>query len=47
MSSMPLNEFRTSVRGMKVRGVYGNPKEAELKAKKLQTKDKYHNIFIG
>jgi hypothetical protein len=42
-----LNEFRTSVRGMKVRGVYGNPKEAELKAKKLQTKDKYHNIFIG
>jgi hypothetical protein len=41
------NEFRTSVRGVKVRGVYGNPKEAELKAKKLQTKDKYHNIFIG
>jgi hypothetical protein len=42
-----MNEFRTSVRGMKVRGVYGNPKEAELKAKKLQGKDKYHNIFIG
>jgi Family of unknown function (DUF5832) len=42
-----LNEFRTSVRGLKVRGVYGNPKEAEMKAKKLQTKDKYHNIFIG
>ncbi len=42
-----MNEFRTSVRGVKVRGVYGNPKEAELKAKKLQTKDKYHNIFIG
>jgi hypothetical protein len=41
------NEFRTSVRGLKVRGIYGNPKEAELKAKKLQTKDKYHNIFIG
>jgi hypothetical protein len=42
-----MNDFRTSVRGMKVRGVYGNPKEAELKAKKLQSKDKYHNIFIG
>ena len=42
-----LNEFRTSVRGIKVRGVYGNPKEAELKAKKFQSKDKYHNIFIG
>jgi len=41
------NEFRTSVRGIKVRGVYGNPKEAELKAKKLQTKDKYNNIFVG
>jgi hypothetical protein len=42
-----LNEFRTSIRGVKVRGVYGNPKEAELKAKKLQQKDKYHNIFMG
>jgi hypothetical protein len=41
------NDFRTSMRGVKIRGVYGNPKEAELKAKKLQTKDKYHNIFIG
>jgi hypothetical protein len=42
-----LNEFRTSVRGIKIRGVYGNPKEAEIKAKKLQTKDKYHNIFVA
>jgi len=42
-----LNEFRTSIRGVKVRGVYSNTKEAELKAKKLQTKDKYHNIFMG
>jgi len=42
-----INEFRTSIRGVKVRGVYGNPKEAELKAKKLQNKDKYHNIFMA
>jgi hypothetical protein len=42
-----LNDFRTSMRGVKVRGVYGNPKEAELKAKKLQNKDKYHNIFMA
>ena len=42
-----LNDFRTSMRGVKVRGVYGNPKEAELKAKKLQNKDKYHNIFLA
>ena len=42
-----LNDFRTSMRGVKVRGVCGNPKEAELKAKKLQNKDKYHNIFLA
>jgi len=42
-----MNEFRTSIRGVKVRGTYGNPKEAELKAKKLQQKDKYHNIFLA
>ena len=42
-----LNDFRTSMRGVKIRGVYGNPKEAEIKAKKLQNKDKYHNIFMA
>ena len=41
------NEFRTSMRGVKVRGVYFNPKEAEIKANKLQGKDKYHNIFMA
>lgn len=41
------NDFRTSIRGLKVRGVFGNVKEAEIKAKKLQTKDKYHNIFMA
>lgn len=42
-----LNEFRTSIRGVKIRGVYSNVKEAELKAKKLQNKDKYHNIYMA
>jgi hypothetical protein len=42
-----LNNFHTSMRGVKVRGVYGTVKEAELKAKKLQNKDKYHNIFMA
>jgi hypothetical protein len=41
------NDFHTTMRGVKVRGVYGNPKEAEIKAKKLQSKDKYHNIFMA
>lgn len=42
-----INDFHTSMRGLKIRGVTGNPKEAEVRAKKLQSKDKYHNIFIG
>lgn len=41
------NQFQTTMRGVKVRGVFSNPKEAEIKAKKLQSKDKYHNIFMG
>ena len=42
-----VNDFRTTIRGLKVRGVFSNVKEAEIKAKKLQNKDKYHNIFMG
>jgi hypothetical protein len=41
------NDFQTSMRGVKVRGVWPSSKEAELRAKKLQQKDKYFNIFIG
>jgi hypothetical protein len=41
------NEFRTTVRGMKVRGVYSTTTEAEMRAKKLQRSDPLHNIFIG
>jgi hypothetical protein len=41
------NDFRTTIRGLKVRGTFGNVKEAEIKAKKLQNKDKYHNIFMA
>ena len=41
------NDCHTTMRGVKVRGVYNTTKEAELKAKKLQNKDKYHNIFMG
>lgn len=42
-----LNDFQTTVRGLKVRGVAASQKEAELRAKKLQQKDKYHNILLG
>ena len=41
------NEFRTSIRGFKVRAVARDEKEAEVRAKKLQAKDKYHNIYCS
>lgn len=41
------NQFRTSVRGLKVRGVYGTQQEAEARSKKLQKSDNLHNIFVG
>ncbi len=41
------NNFQTTVRGLKVRGVFSNPKEAEARAKKLQRSDPVHNILLG
>jgi hypothetical protein len=42
-----LNNFQTSVRGLKVRGVYSSQAEAEARSKKLQRVDQIHNIFLG
>jgi hypothetical protein len=41
------NEFRTTVRGLKIRGVYGSQAEAVARSKKLQRMDTLHNIFVG
>jgi hypothetical protein len=41
------NEFKTSVRGIKIRGVYGSKEEAEIRCKMLQEADPHHNIHIG
>jgi hypothetical protein len=41
------NDFRTSVRGLKVRGVYSSHKEACARAKKLQQNDPLHNVYVG
>jgi len=41
------NEFRTTVRGLKIRGVYGSQAEAVARSKKLQRNDTLHNIFVG
>jgi len=41
------NQFQTSVRGLKVRGVYNSQEEAELRCKKLRDLDSSHDIFVG
>jgi len=41
------NEFKTSVRGVKIRGTYDTLQEAQSKAKKLQNNDKGFNVYIG
>jgi hypothetical protein len=42
-----VNDFKTTVRGLKIRGVYSGKEEAESRAKKLQRSDQVHNIFVG
>ena len=42
-----LNDFKTSVRGVKVRGVYDTLVEAQSNAKRLQSSDKHFNVFVG
>lgn len=39
--------FQTSVRGLKVRGVFPTQEEAEMKCKKLREQDPSHDIFVG
>jgi len=42
-----LNEYRTSMRGIKVRGVYDTYKEATVRAQVLRRKDASFNVFVG
>ena len=39
--------FQTSVRGLKVRGVFPTQEEAEMKCKALRDYDPNHDIFVG
>jgi len=41
------NNFQTSIRGVKVRGVYSTKDEAEARAKKLSTLDSSFHVFVG
>ena len=42
-----LNEFRTTMRGIKVRGVFSTEAEASARAKRLQKTDPSFNIYMG
>jgi len=39
--------FQTSVRGLKIRGVYSNQDEAEDRCKKMREHDPNHDIYVG
>merc|ERR1711966_61810 len=41
------NDFHTTVRGLKVRGVYDTRREAEVRAKVLQRSDQNFHVFVG
>jgi len=41
------NEFQTSVRGLKIRGVFPTQEEAEMKCKKIRELDPNHDILVG
>jgi hypothetical protein len=41
------NDFQTTVRGLKIRGVYSSQAEAVARSKKLQRLDTLHNIFLA
>lgn len=42
-----MNEFKTTVRGLKVRGVYDTKKEADIRAQVLQRMDRHFHVFVG
>ena len=41
------NDFQTTVRGLKVRGVFDTRREAEVRAKVLQQQDPNFHVFVG
>lgn len=42
-----MNDFQTSTRGIKIRGVYPTQEEAELRCKMLREIDPNHDIMVG
>ena len=42
-----INNFQTSTRGLKIRGVYPTVEEAELRCKMLREIDPNHDVYVG
>ena len=41
------HDFQTSIRGLKIRGVFPTQEEAEMKCKKIRDLDPNHDILVG
>jgi hypothetical protein len=41
------NDFQTSTRGLKIRGVFPSQEEAEIRAKLLRENDPHFDVFVG
>lgn len=41
------NDFQTSTRGIKIRGVFPTQQEAEMRAKMLRDVDPNHDVYVG
>jgi hypothetical protein len=41
------HQFQTSVRGLKLRGVFPTQEEAELRCKMLREVDPHHDVYVG
>jgi len=42
-----MNKFKTSTRGIKIRGSFGSQEEAELRCKMLRDYDPNHDVYVG
>jgi hypothetical protein len=42
-----LNDYKTTMRGLKIRGVYDSDKEAKLRSQVLRRKDPTFHVFVG
>jgi hypothetical protein len=41
------NSFQTSIRGVKIRGVFDTLREAQVRSEQMRKRDPNHNVFVG